>query len=109
MLAQGQQRVAEFELAQLLEQFRTEDAAVAEGREKLLAELKFAVMLCELHPRQAASWLPLIRRACATVRDDLRRRRTGMGATIERVEQLLTPLHAVAKSYPGLLRRARSH
>lgn len=67
---------------------------------RIAAEIDFANGLCELHPRKAAAWRPLIARAHAAAEAGAA---TGgsraLRTAVEQAESILAPLAKTAKSY----------
>lgn len=68
--------------------------------ERIDAELKFAADLCDLNPRKAAAWRPLIEKAArltraAVLSGDV----ANVQKSVKKMEKTLAPLAAVAKSY----------
>ncbi len=67
--------------------------------ERFLSQVEFAEALCELHPRQAAGWRPLLARATALVTEAAGGGRTALTAAVADAETIMAPLAAVAKTY----------
>jgi alpha-mannosidase len=79
--------------------FASQGAFVQDAAERIQAELGFAEALCDLHPRQAPAWRPLLAAAAKIAAAAAGAGRADLEAAVKEAEKRLAPLASVAKSY----------